>query len=51
MYSEDAASRLLIINGQVFHEGDEVQKGLRLEHIQLKSAVLSYRGYRFVVDY
>lgn len=51
MYSEDPASRLLIINGQVFHEGDEVQKGLRLEHIQLKSAVLSYRGYQFLVDY
>jgi len=51
MYSENAASRMLILNGQVFHEGDKVANNLVLEQIKLKSAVLSYRGYRYGISY
>jgi general secretion pathway protein B len=48
-YSGDAASRMVMINGQVFHEGDRLGPGLVLEKIQRKSAVLAYKGYRYEV--
>ncbi len=46
-YSNDAASRMVILNGQVFHEGDTVALGLVLETVKRKSAVLAYKGYRY----
>jgi general secretion pathway protein B len=51
MYSESAANRMLIINGQVFHEGDKVSGELVLEQIKLKTAVLAYKGYRYGISY
>ncbi len=48
-YSGDAASRMVMINGQVFHEGDRLGPGLVLERIRLKSAVLSFKGWRYEV--
>lgn len=51
MYSETAANRLLIVNGQLYHEGDPVAPGVVLEQIKLRSAVLSFRGQRFRLDY
>ena len=48
-YSGDAASRMVMINGQVFHEGDRLSPGLVLERIRLKSAVLAYKGWRYEV--
>ena len=51
MYSQNAASRMLIINGQVFHERDTLAPELTLVQIRLKSAVLDYRGYRYSVSY
>ena len=51
MYSEHAASRMLIINGQVFHERDKLAPNLTLVQIRLKTAVLDYRGYRYSVSY
>ena len=51
MYSENAASRMLIINGQVFHERDKLAPNLTLVQIRLKTAVLEYRGYRYSVSY
>jgi general secretion pathway protein B len=51
MYSETPASRMLIVNSQVFHEGDQPYQGLILEEIRLKSAVFRYRGYRYAVNY
>ncbi len=51
MYSQTPASRMLILNGQVFHEGDKVAGGLVLEQIKLKSAVLAYKGYRYGINY
>ena len=50
-YSGDAASRMVMINGQVFHEGDQLAPQLVLERIKLKSAVLSYKGYRYEVTF
>ena len=50
-YSGDAASRMVMINGQVFHEGDQLAPNLVLERIKLKSAVLSYKGYRYEVTF
>ncbi len=51
MYSKNAASRMLILNGQVFHEGDKVAPNLVLEQIKLKSAVLAYKDHRYSIDY
>jgi general secretion pathway protein B len=50
-YSENPAGRLLIVNGQVFHEGDQLTNELLLERIELKAAVLSFRGYRYRVTF
>lgn len=50
-YSKNPASRMLILNGQVFREGDKVANDLVLEQIRLKSAVLSYRGQRYSVSF
>jgi general secretion pathway protein B len=51
MYSETPANRMLIINGQVFHEGDQVAAQLVLEQISLRGAVLSFKGQRFGISY
>ncbi|MEO8155613.1 MAG: general secretion pathway protein GspB [Rhizobacter sp.] len=51
MYSDQASSRMLILNGQVFHEGDKVSANLVLEQIKLKSAVLAYKSYRYGINY
>jgi general secretion pathway protein B len=47
IYSENPASRFVIINGQVFHENDKVTPEITLEQIHLKLAVLRYRDLRF----
>lgn len=51
MYSQNPANRLLIVNGQTFHEGDKLAPNLSLEQIKLKSAVLEYKGYRYGITY
>ena len=51
MYSESPASRMLVINGQVFHERDKLSPNLTLVQIKLKAAVLDYRGYRYGISY
>jgi general secretion pathway protein B len=51
MYSKNAADRMLIIGGQVMHEGDTVAPELKLEQIRLKSAVFRFRAYRYEVSY
>ena len=47
MHSSVPAQRMLVLDGQVYHEGDSPQPGLKVEEIRLKSAVLSVRGQRF----
>lgn len=51
MYSETPAQRMLIINSQVFREGDQPLPGLVLEEIRLKSAVFGFRGHRVLIAY
>lgn len=51
MYSEVAASRMVVINGQLYREGDTVAPGVTLEQIQLKSAILRHQGQRYQLDY
>ena len=47
VYSSDPTSRMLMINGQIFREGDAVATGLVLSQIRRKSAVFEFRGYRY----
>lgn len=49
--SPDPKARMLIINGQVWREGDELLAGLRLEHISLHSARFRYQGRTVEVSY
>jgi general secretion pathway protein B len=49
MYSEHPASRFLVINGQVFHEGEKLAPELWLDQIRLKAAVLRYKDYRYTL--
>lgn len=51
IYSKTPSARLLIINGQLFHENDELAHGLVLEQIRLKTAVLKFKGYRYEVGF
>lgn len=51
IYSAEAANRFLIINGQIFHEKDQLAPELVLEQIKLKAAVLRFRGYRYEITY
>lgn len=51
MYSENPANRMLVINSQLFHEGDKLGQDLTLEEIKLKSAVLRYKTWRYSVSY
>ncbi|ALT76062.1 general secretion pathway protein GspB [Paucibacter sp. KCTC 42545] len=51
MYSDTPANRMLIINGQLWHEGDKVTPDVTLEQIKLKGAVLSYKGQRFSINF
>jgi general secretion pathway protein B len=51
MYSQTPANRMLIINGQVFREGDTLAPGLVLEQIKLKSAVLKVKGLRYGISF
>ena len=49
VYSEQAAQRLVIVNGQVTHEGDQPAAGLRVLQIRPRSVVFSFRGQLFEV--
>jgi general secretion pathway protein B len=50
-YSSDPASRMVMINGQIFHEGDSLGGGLALDRINRRSAVLTYRGWHYEVAF
>ena len=47
VYAEQSAQRMVIVNGQVFHEGDRLGADLQVQEIRLKSVVFSQRGQRF----
>ncbi len=50
-YSANPAHRMLIVNGQVLQEGDEIQSGLRLLVIGPRSATLEHQGLRYTIGY
>lgn len=51
MHSDVPANRMLVLNGSVFHEGDQPAPGLVLEEIKLKSAVFRFKEHRYSVAY
>ena len=51
MYSADPANRMLLIDRDLRHEGEEIAPGLTLEKIMPKAAVFNYRGYRYSQPY
>jgi general secretion pathway protein B len=51
MHSDVPANRMLVLNGGVFHEGDQPAPGLMLEEIKLKSATFRFKGHRYSVAY
>ena len=51
VYSDAPGQRMLIVNGQVLNEGSEAAPGVVLEQIRPRTAVLGFRGQRYVVNY
>ena len=51
VYSEDAASRFIMLNGEVVKEGSQPAPGLIVERIEPRSAVLRFKGERFRLPY
>jgi general secretion pathway protein B len=49
IYSNTPANRLLIVNGQLMHEGDSLGPGVTLEQIKPKAAVLTIGGQRYEI--
>ncbi|GAA5175158.1 hypothetical protein GCM10025771_06550 [Niveibacterium umoris] len=47
VYSEVPANRMLMVNGQLLHEGEAIGHDLTVERIKPKTAVLRFRGQRF----
>lgn len=50
-YSKNPALRMLIVNGKVVQEGQEIAPGLKLETIGQRSAVLNHNGLRYSIGY
>ncbi|MEK8033444.1 general secretion pathway protein GspB [Ideonella sp. DXS29W] len=51
VYSEDASSRFIMLNGEVVKEGSQPSPGVTIERIEPKSAVLRFKGQRFRLPY
>lgn len=47
VYSDDPANRMVIINGEVLHEGARLGADLVLEQIRPRELVLRFKGQRF----
>lgn len=47
VYSDKPSSRILMVNGQLLHEGEAISPELTIEKIGAKGAVLNFRGTRF----
>lgn len=50
-YSSTPAERILIVNGQVLHEGDKITPDVVLQQIRPKGAVLQFRDYRYEISF
>lgn len=49
MYSDDPASRMVRINGQMIREGQNLNPEIKLEEIAQNGVILNYRNFRFHV--
>lgn len=49
--SSNPLYRMVIINGQVLHEGDSAAPGVVVTAIRARTAVLHFRGYRTTLGY
>ena len=50
-YSDNPTYRMLIVNGQVYREGEFLTPDFRLEQIRQKSALFLHNGDTYVVPY
>jgi general secretion pathway protein B len=50
-HSAEPSARMLIINGQIWREGEQPAAGLTLERIELRGAQFRFRDRRFEVAY
>ncbi|QHE85860.1 general secretion pathway protein GspB [Hydrogenophaga sp. BPS33] len=50
-YSKNPALRMLIVNGKVMQEGQDISPGFKLESIGQRSAVLNHQGLRYSIGY
>lgn len=50
-YSDNPAHRMLIVNGKIVLEGQDIEPGLKLEVITPHSAVLNHQGSRYNINY
>ena len=50
-YSDSPAYRILIVNGQLFREGESPATGIKIEKIGVRAAVLQYEGSSFLLKY
>ncbi len=51
VWSASAASRFVVINGQIVHEGEAAAPGVTLERIGPRSALMRWRGLRIEVPF
>ncbi len=51
MHSDVPANRMLVLNGGIFHEGDQPSPGLVLVEIKLKSAIFRFKGHSYSVAF
>jgi general secretion pathway protein B len=51
VHSDNAASRFVVIDGRLVHEGEEAAPGLTVERIGAKAAILRWRGLRVELPY
>ena len=49
-YNETVAERVAGINGKLLREGEEIEPGLKLEHITKEGVILNFRGQRIRRD-
>lgn len=48
-HSADPKERMVMLNGTMLHEGDQVTPGLLLQEVTPDGAILAYRGQRFLL--
>jgi len=51
VYSDDPASRMVKVDGQMLQEGQYLAEGIKLEEIATDGVVFSYQNYRFRVGF